>query len=442
MRIILTSNFSPWSAYRADGPHSAHQLGSALAGRGHDVTVVYTRTPFEDIEAPEVPYRLRWAFLPDLKSRRRAPLRPLTALSIAWVVREELARSSEKSVVHSQGEESAALGLLRQAIRNGGMPVDREIRQGTSGPATKVMRLAGQRLLNPLWNTAALSFRLVVTPRFPSVPEMVASAVKPSVLERLSFALGDTKYLTLGVALRGADVCCPPSDFAAGLFKRSYGLHRVRAIHDGVSEEYLRTAWSPDAHRARVTFVGPLEHQKGVDVLLRAVDRLGTVRPRVTLVGSGHYNLQPLAQELGLESRLEVLDWRSHDQVAKVIRDSSMVVLPSREESFSRSILSAMAVGAPVVTTRVGGTDEVIHDGVNGMLVDPEDVVALSEGMAELFESPELGERLGRRARETVRERFTMDATADAFEAVYAELLGMPTPARTTGTAVPAPLHY
>ena len=109
MRIFLTCNYSPWSAYSGGGQRSTHYLGSALSGRGHDVTVVFTKTPWDRVEPPpSLPYRLRWAVLPDYKSHIGAPLRVLTAWTVAGVIRRELA-PDETAVVHAQGEEAARL---------------------------------------------------------------------------------------------------------------------------------------------------------------------------------------------------------------------------------------------------------------------------------------------------------------------------------------------
>jgi len=62
--------------YSGGGQRSTHYLGSALSGRGHDVTVVFTKTPWDLVHPPaSLPYRLRWAALPDYKSHIGAPLR-------------------------------------------------------------------------------------------------------------------------------------------------------------------------------------------------------------------------------------------------------------------------------------------------------------------------------------------------------------------------------
>src|SRR5437879_13705296 len=102
VRIVFTCNYSPWSRYSGGGQRSTHDLASALARRGHDVTVVFTKTPWELVHPPRsLPYRLRWATLPDYQSRARAPLRVLSAWTVANVVRRELTQGPP-AVVHAR----------------------------------------------------------------------------------------------------------------------------------------------------------------------------------------------------------------------------------------------------------------------------------------------------------------------------------------------------
>ena len=81
MRIVLTSNFSPWSSYSGGGQRSTHQLASALVELGHDVTVIYTAvfgrkpTPTEP-----TPYRIKWALFFGLRGRRSSPEAPECSL--------------------------------------------------------------------------------------------------------------------------------------------------------------------------------------------------------------------------------------------------------------------------------------------------------------------------------------------------------------------------
>ena len=117
MRIVLTCNYSPWSAYSGGGQRSTHQLATALVALGHDVTVVYTAPVWnQPTPTEETSYAIEWAVFFGVRARRSSPFRPLNALSVRGVL-EQLHRRLSVDVVHSQGEEGALLGTW--ARKNG-----------------------------------------------------------------------------------------------------------------------------------------------------------------------------------------------------------------------------------------------------------------------------------------------------------------------------------
>lgn len=387
MRIILTSNFSPWSAYSGGGQRSTHQLACALAQRGHTVTVVFTKPPWEAVRAPaDLPYALRWAALPALRSSSAALLRPLAALGVARHVAHELG-SSERAIVHSTGDEAALIPRLRERRR----------------------------------------FGFVVTPRFPGLPAYLGR--EPTLSDRARWLFRDTRYALLGAALRDADLCAPPSRWAAELYRASYGLapERMTAVHNGVPSEFLAYAWSPPRDPAApILFFGRFDHDKGLDTLLEAHAELGKAAPPLLFAGRG-----PLGPALGRwlrerheRGRSHVLPWQSHDSLAALIVRSRAVVLPSRRENLSLAVLSALAVGAPLVTTAVGGTPELIDDGVHARLFPAGDAAALARALSELLADPEAAAETGARGRARVRSEFTWQHAAQHFERHYERLLG------------------
>src|SRR5262245_16414747 len=384
MRIFLTCNYSPWSAYSGGGQRSTHYLGSALAGRGHDITVVFTKTPWDRVEPPpSLPYRLRWAVLPDYKSHIGAPLRVLTAWTVAGVIRGELA-PGEAAVVHAQGEEAARL------------PRERAHRR----------------------------FGLVVTPRYPSLPRLLFAAPR-SLVRGIGLLSGYGKYAALGVALRGADVCAPPSRYGGELIQRAYGVppNRIHPVHNGVPPEFLDFEWQPmpggDSRPA--LFFGRFDRAKGLETLLLALRALGDRAPRIRFVGRGSYRgaIARRRDRLGLTDKIELHGWLDHRGLGRILTESSAAILPSHEENFSLAVLSAMAVGTPLIATRVGGTGELVEHGQNGALCPAGDVGALSDAIKQLSREPERAAELAARGRQRVREAFTWDSAAGKFELLY-----------------------
>ena len=96
-----------------------------------------------------------------------------------------------------------------------------------------------------------------------------------------------------------------------------------------------------------------------------------------------------------------------------------VVVLPSRREGLSQALLEAMALGLPVVASRAGGNADLVTHGEDGWLVPPRDGPAFARALARLLADRALRERLGARARQTARGRFSLARTAAATEAAY-----------------------
>lgn len=165
---------------------------------------------------------------------------------------------------------------------------------------------------------------------------------------------------------------------------------------------------------------------KGLDRLLDAFARVVEEAPdaRLLVLGDGplRAGLEGRAAALGLSRRV----WFAGHQpeVARWLAGVDLFVLPSLAEGLPMALLEAMALGRPVVASRVGGIPEVVRDGVEGRLVPPGDVEALAQAcLAFLNDPPALGSA-GARARRRVAEAYTIDATGPRYIDLYRRLVG------------------
>lgn len=111
------------------------------------------------------------------------------------------------------------------------------------------------------------------------------------------------------------------------------------------------------------------------------------------------------------------------DNVAELLRDIDIFVLPSRNEGISNTILEAMGTALPVVATRVGGTPEIVSDSVTGVLVDDGDVSALVSALLRYIENPELRRRHGTAGRARAQANFSLGAMVARYLDVYRQCL-------------------
>lgn len=390
LHCILTVNFSPWSAYSGGGQRSTHNLAVALVRRGHRVSVVYTKPPWETVDIPEPHhYPVKWAALPALRSRSGTPMRPLTAIGVARCV-SDLLRASEPTVVHANGEEAWLLPRLRRARR----------------------------------------FAFVVTPRYPSYPdEMQDGTWQESRYRRLQALFRYPRYSLLGPVLLGADLWCPTSHAAARAVARVFPLDpaRLRVVPNGVSEEFstARGPREPPEGPVRGVFFGRIAQEKGVHVLVEALKVAAPSLAEFTFIGRGPETaaVQRRIAELGLERWVRVEPWLDAPFLAERVRAAHFAVLPSLEESFGNTMAEAMALGVPVIATTAGSIPEVVVHGRTGLLVAPGDSRALGEAMIRLAHDSTLTRSLGEAGAQRARDAFSWDGAAAAFESHYFSLL-------------------
>ena len=202
----------------------------------------------------------------------------------------------------------------------------------------------------------------------------------------------------------------------------------------------------PEALRRRaegqpnVLFFGEIARHKGVLELARAFARVAAAFPDLRLVyagtGRGVAETRELTASLGLGERAVFTGWLEAQRKRATLAGATVFVLPSHVEGMPMALLEAMSWGLPVIATPVGGVPEIVTHEVDGLLVPPGDVAALAAAIARLAREPQLRERLGRAARETVAARFSLDAAVERLLEFYRRFGIAPREAH----AKPAPL--
>jgi sugar transferase (PEP-CTERM/EpsH1 system associated) len=143
------------------------------------------------------------------------------------------------------------------------------------------------------------------------------------------------------------------------------------------------------------------------------------VSPRLAMIGDGE--LYECAVTRLREANLEPLAWLpgSRDDIPRLLRTMDIFVLGSLKEGISNTILEAMASGLPVVACDTGGNGELIEDGVNGVLVPPNDSGALANAIAGYLEDPERRRRHASASRDRVVSRFSITVMVDNYRSLY-----------------------
>jgi glycosyltransferase involved in cell wall biosynthesis len=183
------------------------------------------------------------------------------------------------------------------------------------------------------------------------------------------------------------------------------------------SREELRSELQLEG--STLAFAGRLGPQKSLEIALEAVARVPDVTLAVAGDGPDREALERRAHELGLDGRVRFLGAVPRDRVLRLFRAADASLLSSSWENLPHTVLEALAVGSPVISTAVGGVPEVVRDGENGLLVPPGDAGALAEAIRRFFGDGELRRRLAEAASASV-ESYTEESV---FSRIEAELL-------------------
>jgi glycosyltransferase involved in cell wall biosynthesis len=184
----------------------------------------------------------------------------------------------------------------------------------------------------------------------------------------------------------------------------------------------LRARLGGSETRPLVLTPARLNAQKGHDALLEAIAAVPDALFLLAGDGPDRERLEARTAELGAAGRVRFLGRRA--DVPQLLAACDVFALPSLYEGSSLAVLEAMAAGIPIVSSAIGGTEELIDDGRSGLLVPPGDAPALAAALRRLLGDPKLREDLAARARERVDAGLRREQNAERVASIYRELLG------------------
>jgi len=208
---------------------------------------------------------------------------------------------------------------------------------------------------------------------------------------------------------------------------------KLRVIHNGVDTEKFQQA---QRDRARlfpdvgteilVVLVGNMHSDvKGHPWLIAAAPTVLREFPEVRFVFAGDGESRPTfaaqVAQLGLEGKVKFLGRRS--DIPEILASCDLAVLPSRAEGLPNAVLEYMAAGLPTIASRVGGTAELVQDGVTGLLVPAEDANALAGALLQFLRNPERARQIATNGQRFAVENFSFERLIREIDELYAELL-------------------
>lgn len=209
---------------------------------------------------------------------------------------------------------------------------------------------------------------------------------------------------------------------------------RVSVVHNAIDERAFRR-YRELEQEARHTFgfgpdeliigaVGRLESEKRFDLLIEAFDAVHRVQPstRLVIAGEGTWRMQleTAIRNRGLDAAVRLLGQQR--DIVTLHHALDLLVQSSDREGTPNAVLEAMAMTTPIVATRVGGTGELITDGVHGLLVPRQDVSAWIDGMLNVFSNRAAARDRACAARQKVERELSFTRRMERVHQIYLEL--------------------
>ncbi len=241
----------------------------------------------------------------------------------------------------------------------------------------------------------------------------------------LEFDLGPT--LALGEKIARAEFVAAITSFCRSQIFRNCGSEhwsKVHVVPCGVDSGFLAEPPAPIPSAPRLVFVGRLSDHKAPGLLVEAVGRLARrgIACDLTFAGDGELRseIESAIARNGLTGRARVLGFADEATVRKHISESRALVLPSFGEGLPVSIMEALALGRPVVSTYVAGIPELVEPGRNGWLVPASSLDDLERALEEVLTAPvERLEAMGRDGRARVVEGYDVAKSGARLVALF-----------------------
>lgn len=230
-----------------------------------------------------------------------------------------------------------------------------------------------------------------------------------SLVNRLNFHFSD---LIIANSEAGLNKYRPPrskSMFIHNGFDISRTSKEMDSVESIRTRFYIRTP-------ILLTMIGSMKGKKDYDTFLGAAIEICRKYPDTTFlgVGGGPYH-QCFCEKIPLDLKDRILFPGERHDVDDIVYASDIGILASYSEGISNALMEFMAFGKPVVTSRVGGSPELVRDHIDGLLVDPRSESDLSRGIDYLLQNPDIALRMGISGRERITNDFNMDKQANSY---------------------------
>lgn len=291
------------------------------------------------------------------------------------------------------------------------------------------------RLFNRVKVPVVTTIHTTIKSQYKATRSSGAGFSKMSQSERMTLLLYPMLRVTEELYLRKGEIYVTPSNYMKKWLEHEYPyLHgKIKVIYNAVDTEFWKKNERGCDLKSKIGFenivlyVGRLLALKGVYDLVKVIPRILRDNKETIFVfcGTGERRqIELMLRKLGVpEKNYMFVGYLPRHELIKLYSASTVLTLPSYGENLPMTLLEAMSCSLPVIASNVGGIPEVIQHMVNGILIDPGDLNALSNSIITLLQDKNFREKLAHSARKTIEERFSWNMVIPQIVQTYQEAL-------------------
>ncbi len=226
--------------------------------------------------------------------------------------------------------------------------------------------------------------------------------------------------------MKNVDVLLCVSPWWKSFYSTTFNINHVDIVNNAVIKPTVTTNLSGDIPTVNFIFLGRVGDRKGVFDLLDCIIEMKeelSGKFKLFVGGDGETDkLTSVIADNNLQNLVEYIGWVSGEKKEEMFLKSHVYILPSYNEGLPIAILESMSYGLPIVSTNIGGTPEVLFEGVNGYIFTPGDKARIKEIIREIVNNPADLQRMGKESLNIVKNYFP-DAVEKKLVSVYKKLL-------------------
>ncbi len=333
-------------------------------------------------------------------------------ISIVWTNRSLHFLKSPKNVVVQQifhkNDQNPTFRLVNDILTQFNVALD--VIQRSKHCDVFLFFIGGEHLVLPMFFLKILRKKIIMMPG--------GDAIKISELKK--DPLSKQLSLLINICFRLSDVLLLYSPHL--LNANGYNVHKRKVFlgHEHFLDFDTFKINKPCSRRPKnLGFIGRLSIEKGVYTILKVFSILmkKDCSYTLTIVGNGplYSDLVKYVEEKGMVNSVKILGQIDHDEVATILNDIKLLILPSLSEGLPNVLLEAMACGTPVLATPVGAICDVIQESKTGFLINSNSPEHIADRINAIINRPDLIEKVSDNAYAYVRENFTFEITSENF---------------------------